>query len=73
MPKPSVSLEVSGAFAPTLITTQDFVVKKPDWLSFAEAVSAQQEHGPYRVAKWRQAEREDVSRDHDRYRPNAVG
>ena len=63
---------VSGAFAPRLITTQDLVGEKPDGLSVTQAVNAQQEHGPYRVAKWRQAEREDVSRDNDRYGPNAV-
>jgi len=46
MPKPSVFLKVSGAFAPRLIATQDLMVKKPDGLSFAEAVSAQQSMAP---------------------------
>jgi len=46
MPEPSVSLKVSGAVAPRLITAQDLVVKKPDGLSFAEAVSAQQSLTP---------------------------
>jgi NADPH:quinone reductase-like Zn-dependent oxidoreductase len=39
MPKPSVSLKFSGAFAPRLIMTQDLVAKKPYGLSFAEAAA----------------------------------
>ena len=46
MPKPSVFLKVSGAIAPILITAQDLVADKPDGLSFAEAVSAQQSMTP---------------------------
>ncbi len=35
----TVSMKRSGAFAPTLITTQELVVKKPDSLSFVDAAA----------------------------------
>lgn len=35
----TVTMKRSGAFAPKLITSEDFVVKKPENLSFAEAAS----------------------------------